>query len=298
MKTIVGTSPWLPGPLTRWKWLSEPIPAQRLAAWRIGTGLVLLLDLLLFYAPNLLSFYGPDSLGEPGIFAERFAWPYGNWSVLRWLPDSWGASVCCGIWVGSAVAIVLGWRPRSAALIAWALSLSFYNSNFYLHNSGDRIRHFLLLLLIFAPSDAAWSMRRWPRGIDGSAYVPPWPARLMFLQMTMMYFMNGLYKLQDPMWWDGSILHYVNRDLGWARWSAVPMPDWISRCLTWGALGWEAGFPLWVMYRRTRVPALIIGVVFHLLTFFHLELAAFPLYALCLYLPLVPWERLAKNRSV
>ena len=291
MKSVVGTVPWLPPPLSRWSWLTQSIPAERLAAWRIGTGLVLLLDLLLFYAPDLLHLYGPGSLAEPDVFASRFAAPHWNWSALRWLPITWGAQVCLGIWIASAVALIFGWQPRFAALVAWTLSLSFYNTNFYLHNSGDRIRHSLLLLLIVAPSDAVWALRR-SRNVNEPLFVPAWPVRLMLIQMIAMYFMNGVYKLQGRMWWEGSVMHYVSHDLAWARWSALPMPYWITRFLTWGALIWEVGFPFWIVLRRTRVLALIAGVVFHLITFFHLDIAAFPLYALCLYLPLAPWERL------
>jgi Vitamin K-dependent gamma-carboxylase len=292
---VVGLVPWLPPPLNRWKWLTEPIPAERLAAWRIGTGLVLLLDALLFYLPILSKLYGPDSLAEPGVFAGRFALSHWNWSLLRWLPTEWGAIASLAVWIAAAILLALGWRPRLMALLLWALSLSFYNTNFYLHNSGDRIRHFLLLLLIFAPTDAAWAVRRRPSGIDWPAWVSGWPAKLMLIQMAVMYFMNGYYKLQGKMWWEGSVMHYVAHDLAWARWSALPIPYWVSRCLTWGALVWEVGFPLWIMLKRTRTAALMVGVVFHVITFFHLEIAAFPLYALCLYLPLAPWERLMRK---
>jgi hypothetical protein len=293
MKPFVGTSPLLPRPFNRWLWLIGSIHAERLAAWRIGTGLVLLLDILLFYVPVLRDLYGPESLAGPGAFAGQLSYPH--WSVIGWLPVEWGPPVWLFVWAAAAVALILGWHPRLAALVAWALSLSFYNTNFYLHNSGDRIRHFLLLLLIFAPSNAAWSVRRQPRDQVGPVWVPAWPAGLMLLQMCVMYFMNGFYKLQGPMWWDGSVMHYVNHDVIWARWSAWPVPYWVSRLFTWSALVWEIGFPLWIATKYTRVPALVFGVAFHLFTFFHLEIAAFPLYALCLYLPLAPWEKLRRG---
>ncbi len=294
---VYGTIPSLPPPLNRWKWLTEPIPAERLAAWRIGTGIVLLVDLLLFYLPNFRWFYGPNSLAEPGVFAERFAAPHWNWSLLHWLPVNGGPQACFAVWVAAALLLIIGWQTRLAALVAFAMSLSFYNTNFHLHNSGDRIRHFLLLLLIFAPSDAVWNARRRASATGEPVFVSAWPARLMLIQMCLMYFMNGFYKLQGRMWWDGTVMHYVCYDYAWARWSAVAAPLWVIQALSWGTLAWEVGFPLWVMLRWTRTLALLLGVLFHLLTFFHLEIAAFPLYALCLYLPLAPWEKLRKVRS-
>ena len=43
---VDGWSPWLPWPLSRWRWWTEPVRAERLAALRIGLGVALLLDLL------------------------------------------------------------------------------------------------------------------------------------------------------------------------------------------------------------------------------------------------------------
>jgi hypothetical protein len=294
MNPTAGTMPWVPS----WcRGLVAPIPAQRLAAWRVIVGLVLLFDILFFYMPmSGGQLYGPDSLAGPGVFVERFQWPFWNWSLLEPLPAAWGAQVCLAIWIASALLLTLGWLPHLAALIAWALSLSFYNSNFYLHNSGDRLRHFILLLLIVAPAAHAWTSRWRPRR-EPAPLVSGWPMRVMLLQMTVMYFMNGWYKLQGRMWWEGSVMWYVNHDLAWARWSAIDLPYRFTQVLTWAALIWEVGFPLWILWKRTRVAALVFGVVFHTITFFHLELAAFPLYALCLYVPLAPWERLSRTKK-
>jgi len=294
MSTLVGIVPCVPS------WLSglvAPIPAQRLAAWRIVVGIVLLFDVSLFYMPMVRGqLYGPDSLEGPGVFAERFAAPYWNWSLLNVLPVDSGASIAVGIWAATAGMLIVGYRPNLAALVAWALSLSFYNSNFYLHNSGDRLRHFVLLLLAFAKTDATWAIRRRPGNLAGPLSVSGWPARLMLMQMVLMHFMNGIYKLQGDMWRDGSVLWYVNHDVAWARWSSPGLPYWSTQVMGWITLVWEVGFPFWIFLPMTRVPALLLGVGFHLFTFFHLELAAFPLYALCLYVPLAKWEQLSRSR--
>jgi hypothetical protein len=50
------------------------------------------------------------------------------------------------------------------------------------------------------------------------------------------------------------------------------------------------------MTPRTRVVALWLGVAFHVGTGLQLELGMFGLHALCLYLPLVPWDRYADAR--
>jgi hypothetical protein len=108
--------------------------------------------------------------------------------------------------------------------------------------------------------------------------------------MTLIYFFNGVYKLMGPGWRDGTVMHYVLHDAGWSRLS-LPLPLWLERCMAWFTMGWELGFPLLVLIPKLRAPTLWIGVLFHIATGLQLELGMFPLYALCFYLPLVPWER-------
>ena len=48
-----------------------------------------------------------------------------------------------------------------------------------------------------------------------------------------------------------------------------------------------------VLWRRTRLAALLMGVAFHVGIGLTMELGVFAPYMLCLYVPLLPWERLA-----
>jgi hypothetical protein len=72
----------------------------------------------------------------------------------------------------------------------------------------------------------------------------------------------------------------------------LPLPIWLMRLMAWSVLGWEVAFPVLVVVNRwTRLAALLFGVGFHVGIFLTMELGFFAPYALCLYLPLVPWER-------
>jgi hypothetical protein len=52
-----------------------------------------------------------------------------------------------------------------------------------------------------------------------------------------------------------------------------------------------------MLVRPARIAALAIGATFHVVTFFNLEIGPFGLYALCLYLPLLPWENWSLKRT-
>jgi hypothetical protein len=128
-------------------------------------------------------------------------------------------------------------------------------------------------------------------------FVYPWPLRLLFVQIVLIYFMNGVYKLFGPEWRDGTVMHYILSDVGWARWS-LPLPLWLTRAGAWLVLTWELSFPLLVLWPASRWVAFGLGAVFHIHTGLNLELGLFPLYALCFYLPLLPWERLSSRRPI
>jgi hypothetical protein len=295
--TVVGLKPWLPWPLSRWPWWTVPVRAERLAALRIGLALVLLGDVLTTYLPNAPVFFGAGSLGDPALFRWNFRPPHWNWSLLYGVGDPHVIVGAMLVWAAAVFGLLLGLGARWCALVAWLLSTSFATLNPYVDNSGDQLRGILLFYLMLCPCGAVWSVDAWRRrrrrGAAEPIFVYPWPLRLIFLQMVLVYFCNGVHKLTGHDWPAGTSLYYVLGDLTLARWSyaAVTVPFGLTRLLTWTVLAWEVSFPALMLWRRTRVPALCFGAAFHLGIWVSLEVGNFAPYALCLYLPLLPWER-------
>jgi hypothetical protein len=292
---VLGLEPALPRPLRGWRWLTDPIPAERAAALRIAVGAVLLFDILVQYLPNLRTLYGPGGFGDPTHFDAVFAPPLWRWSLLRVLPAAWGPQALLAAWGLAALALFVGYRPRSAAFACWVGAVSFSQANLYLHNGGDQLKLIVLLMLVFLPTDGRWAIRPHPaaRGAAGPVLVRPWPIRLLVVQLAVMYFMNGYYKAMGPQWRDGSVMYYVANNPSWAHFSPdylpLPMEGW--RGLAWATVAWELLFPVLVALPTTRAATLGVGVFFHVGTLVHLEVGLFPLYALCYYVPLVPWGR-------
>ena len=231
MGTVVGLPPLLPWPLSRSAWWAEPVRAERLAALRIGVGLVLLLDILGTYMPRTGDFFGAGSLSDPGTHSF-------NATPLEWhrllleqvtSPGWW--HVLLGTWAFAALLLALGICPRLAAAVAWFFSVSVWRINPDLHNNGDQVRNILLFLLIFCPSAAVWSLPSWWRrkSASGPVLVYPWVLRLLLVQLAVIYFMNGLYKLRGEHWHSGATLSILLGDVSWARWSFAgwPMPGWL-----------------------------------------------------------------------
>lgn len=298
---VVGIQPWFPGPLGRCAWLTEPIPAERVAALRIAAAAVLLVDLLVGHLPHFAVVFSADALGGRDLYAHRFAARHAYWSVLRWLPETWGPAALMGVWLASAVALLVGWRPLVSGLVAWACAVSFWNINVGITNGGDRLRNTLLLMVALSNSGAVWGVSVGRVGGDPRpVLVPGWPVKVLFVQLAVLYFFGGLYKVLGPQWRSGYVMYFVGHDLAW---STVPaqaalLPVWVHQLSAWATLAWELGFPLLATLRGTRTVTLWVGVVFHAATFVTLEVGAFALYALAYYAAFAPWERLRRVHDV
>jgi hypothetical protein len=323
---VVGLSPWLPWPLSRWRWLAQPVRAERLAALRIGLALVLLIDVLTTYLPNAALFFAKDGFGAGGAFDYYITRPRHwlpknllevqedwneppkklNWSLVAREKEPYEPQViytAMAVWVVALVGLVTGFSTRLNAVVVWALSTSFANVNPNIDNAGDLVRGIILFYLMLCPCAAAWSVDAWLKRRQGPVFVSPWALRLLFVQMVCIYWCNGLHKVIGDDWQTGQALYFVLGDLTLARFSyaSIPGPPWLlfelTRVGTWFVLIWEVTLPLLLIWRPVRNVALLFGALFHVGIWLSMELGYFPPYMLCLYLPLLPWERLADWRG-
>jgi hypothetical protein len=271
------------------------VPAEQVAALRIAVALALLLDIAVGSLPYFSALFTNAGLAGRGSYPWRFRAGHYYWSVLRWLPDAWGPEALMAVWVLAAVALLLGYRPFVSGLVCWACGISFWNINLWACNGGDQLRNTLLLAVAVSRSGAVWGVESVRRGRGmGPVYVPGWPVKVLVVQLACLYFFSGVYKLLSPSWRTGYLMYYVNHNL---TWSLAPnlttiLPAWFHRLSAWVTLAWELGFPVLIVVRRARAPALWLGVVFHVVTFLTLEIGAFALYSLAWYSIFVPWERL------
>jgi len=363
---VVGVRPWLPWPLSRMRWWTEPVPAERLAALRIVMSALMLLDIVFVYLPNNRVFFGKDSLGRPEVFQYLYK-PYWDWKAAgndveflredlekespfhRSLESSWRWSLLYRVedhrviqaaiivWIVATVLLLVGAGTRVAAVVGWLISTSFANINTFIDNGGDQIRYIVTLYFMLTPCGAVWSIDAWVLRLigrltwvrrlfgrrTGPVFIYPWALRLLFVQMVLMYWCNGLYKATGIDWWAGDSLYYVLNDLTLSRWPYVrfPIPYWLTRVLSWTVLIWELGFPLWVIppwrrignaleriglrwrwllsfIRNLPAIALVFGAFFHVGIGLSMELGFFAPYVLCLYLPLLPFERLSSRHRL
>jgi len=108
---------------------------------------------------------------------------------------------------------------RLCAVGAWALSISFATINPSIDSAGDTVRTIVLFYLMLCPCGAVWSVDAWLRKRPRPVLVHPWPLRLLFVQMVLIYFCNGAHKVVGRDWASGQSLYYVLGDWTLTRWS-------------------------------------------------------------------------------
>ena len=69
--TVAGVKPILPDWLAKSEWWTKPVRAEGMAALRIGVGIVLLVDMLVTYAPHWQLFFAPGGLGTADVFSSQ-----------------------------------------------------------------------------------------------------------------------------------------------------------------------------------------------------------------------------------
>jgi hypothetical protein len=209
--------------------------------------------------PDLRIFYTPDGLGALGIrdFEELRHRP-----SIFYVLGSYGW-IQFGHWllIGSLLAMVLGFFPRVASVVAWFLHMSFINRNPSVSFGVETISESFLFYLVFMSQGiGATSVGSIRRALGSMGF------RLAQLQICIIYLFAGLDKARGMTWWRGDALWQVlsnpqmaSLDLGF--FANFPM---LLSVATIGTLFWEIYFPALVWLRWARYPMLLWGVALHL----------------------------------
>lgn len=288
----------------------EPVRAERLGLMRLLVGLALLSDQLVQYLPNLVEFFGPTGVAPQGLH-DSYQLRSWRWTVLLFNHDD--PAVLYPLfwtWVAVTAAWTAGLLTRLTGVLVWFGTMCWINRNPNILNGGDDTLQVALFLLMLAPCGKALSLDAWLRrrrtGDLAPVYVPPWVMRVLQIQLCLIYLTTGLVKLKGEgltasgwpvgTWWDGTSVHYVLNYVTMSRWSfaQLPLPLWLTAMLTYTSVWWEVLFPLLVLWRPTRIGALVFGLLFHVGIWLTIEVGWFSFYTMTYYAVWVPdhfWAR-------
>jgi hypothetical protein len=153
----------------------------------------------------------------------------------------------------------------------------------------------LFLILSLSGCGSVWSVDAWmarrrgarePFGIGTAPRFPIWPARLVQLFLGVVYLGAAVTKLHTPIFFSGDQLMY------WMMthmMSYAPLGDLLSQyplllsVFSYVTIVWEIAFIFCVWFPMLRLPMLIIGATFHVMTAVTLGLLVFPMVMISAY---------------
>ncbi len=247
----------------------EPQSPAPLGLYRILFGLLVMAKLVLLY-PDWLAWFGVHSWVTLDTMRKMESGLRIN--VFDLLPQS-NVWIWAFFWIALACAasLTLGLFTRLTSVLVFFALVSMDERELYMMNSGDTFLRVAAFWMIFAPSEAAFSLDRllaiW-RGKETPQHKPQivWAQRMLQFQTSLVYFITAWWKSTGATWINGTALYYVHHLEQFKR---FPIPAWsldptVIRLLTWIGLIEEfaLGTLIWIVEARYWV--LAAGVVLHL----------------------------------
>ncbi|MFC4543280.1 HTTM domain-containing protein [Halosolutus amylolyticus] len=271
------------------------IDRRALAAFRIALGTLLIVDLLR-RARKLEDFYTDSGvLPREALFADYSA-PY-TYSLHAVSGEVWAQALLFCVAGVVALALLVGYRTRTATIVSWLLLVSLHLRNPMVLNSGDVLLRMLLFWGIFLPLGSRWAVDTCR--IDRDALRPTVVSvgtMAVLLQVLLMYVTNAIHKTQSDLWMSGeAVVHIFQADhLTYLLGNVLAGQNLLLQAFTYAWMILIVLSPLLVLstgLKRASIASLFVGM--HLGMLVTLRIDLFPLIVvagLVLFYPPRVWN--------
>jgi hypothetical protein len=242
------------------RFLATPASPLPWGVLRIGLG-VLLIGQAIVVAPHLLEFYGSLGLVQAPVvermvrpFTPRLSWVSGALSLLG-LDETAAIRLVFTCHLLNALAFLVGWRTRVAAVCLWMTNLIMTTSGSPYLYGFDTFANIALFYCMFAPVGSALSCDLIAGRASGTpSFAARLSLRVLQAHLALVYAASGIEKASGIQWWNGEALwrSWMRADLGTLDFSWIAWTPWIAAIGCWTTLGLEVGYALFMWPKRTR----------------------------------------------
>ncbi len=245
-------------------YLEKETEAAPLAAFRIFFGLMMLISVVRFWVNGWIE----KLYIEPSFFFSYygFEWikPLGNYTYLLF--------IICGI---SALMVAVGFKYR-LAIISFFLSFTYIE----LMDKTTYLNHYyfvslLSFLMIFLPASSYFSIDA-ARNISFQK-IPSWSIDAIKFLLVIVYLYAGLAKLNSDWLIEGMPLKiWLPSKYDVPLLGGLLHKDWVIYTFSWGGALYDLSIPFLLLWKRTRIFAFSLVVIFHVLTRVLFPIGMFP----------------------
>ena len=224
--------------------------------------------------------------GVASAWVEPEAKRAGHFPLLRMIfskDDALAFDASYAVLAILALLFLVGWQTRIVTPFLLVFWVGLATNSTVLTNGGDTIMRISLFFLVFANLSRHWSVDSWLRS-RGIGTEPKWPRRLTppvvvtnalhnvavvlcGYQIMLVYVNSGIFKLQGAEWLDGTGFYYslvldVFRPFPWLSDLAWQVSLFVF-VATWLSIWVQLLFPVLVLWRPTRIVALVFLLGMH-----------------------------------
>ncbi len=252
---------------------------RAIGLFRFLLGLALILDLLMFKIPYIREFFTDEGVIDRLIVLHLN--PIYQWGLLTVFSTDISIYAFFGVTLLAYGFYMLGINTKIAGIVAFIGLWSIQMRNPIVTYSGpDDIFIIMLFWSLFLPIDEKFCIKP-VRRQRSSNLVGGWVPFLMLVQISFIYFVNGITK-NGYTWTEGWALTYALQEDFWIYPSAAWLMQFENFCriTTYGVRFFEIFLPVFLLtpvwIPAGRLIAALAILTFHIPLFFFLDIGIFP----------------------
>ena len=248
------------------KYFLETTKAAPLAAFRIFFGIMMFLSIVRFWSYGWIEKLYLQPKFFFSYYGFEFVKPLGPYTYLLFL--------VCAL---SALAVALGYKYR-LAIVIFFLSFTYIE----LMDKTTYLNHYyfislLSFLMIFLPANTYFSFDAKKSPALASEYVPRWSIDSIKLLLAIVYIYAGLAKLNSDWLVEAMPLKiWLPSKYDLPLLGDLLQEKWVIYLFSWSGAIYDLSIPFLLLYKRTRVIAFLLVIVFHVLTRVLFPIGMFP----------------------
>lgn len=248
------------------KYLDKHAEASTLAFFRLAFGVMMVLSLIRFASYGWIDKFYIQPQFHFTYYGFEWIKPLGTYTYLLF--------VVCGL---AAFFVAIGYKYK-LSIATFFLSFSyieFMDKTTYLNHY-----YFIMVVsfvLIFLPANASFSVDAFKNQKIAFQKIPRWTIDILKIVVAIVYIYAGLAKLNSD--W---LIEAMPLKIWLPNNSNLPLigpllnKNWVHYAFSWTGMIYDLTIPFLLLYKRTRIFAFLLVVIFHVLTKILFPIGVFP----------------------
>ncbi len=248
------------------KYLNSYSETTTLAFFRLAFGFMMFFSLLRFASYNWIEEFYIKPQFHFTYYGFGWIKPLGNYIYLLFF-----------IALVASIFVAIGYKYK-IAIVTFFLSFTYIE----LIDKTTYLNHYYFVsiisfVLIFLPANASFSVDAFKNSKLSFQKIPKWNIDILKILLGIVYFYAGLAKLNSDWLFKAMPLKiWLPNNANLPIIGSFLNENWIHYAFSWGGMVYDLGIVFLLLYKRTRVFAFVLVVIFHVLTRILFPIGVFP----------------------